>query len=134
MSVLTWDESYAVGVELLDQQHKILIQLINRFDNAAKAQADTAELTNIFSQVLDYTTTHFTMEELMMKQAKYPDLENHMGIHARLVEEAKKHYEEIKAGSKGANQSAMNFLGNWLEKHIKGIDTKYGPYMQENAA
>lgn len=134
MTTLTWDETFAVGSELLDQQHKILFQLINRFSAAVEREANTAELSKIFSEVLDYTETHFSMEEQLMKRFEYPDRENHMAIHSRLVSDAKSTYEDIKAGKKGAPKSAIDFLANWLEKHIKGTDTKYSSYLSDAAA
>lgn len=133
MIAIKWDESFSVGVETLDRQHKLLFALINQFHRAVEAKEDTPKLTSIFSQVVAYTGMHFSKEEEMMRQANYPDLENHMVLHARLVEEAKKNLEEIQSGKNGACENAVGFLANWLEKHIKGVDTKYAPHVRGEA-
>lgn len=131
MSVLKWDESYGVGVELLDGQHQVLFQIINRF-YASMERDDPAETQEkYFHEVLDYTEMHFKIEETFMKQANFPDLEVHQELHRKLIEQARELDTSLKAGVPGAGNKAVQFLKEWLETHIKGCDTKYSPFMKE---
>lgn len=131
MSALTWDSSYSVGVELLDGQHQVLFQIINRFYNSTERGDPSEQQEHYFHEVLDYTEMHFKIEETFMKQAGFPDLDTHIGVHKRLLAEAMELDKALKAGVPGTGEKAVKFLKEWLEKHIKGMDTKYSPYMYE---
>ncbi len=131
MGFITWDNSFAVNDELLDGQHKILFQIINRFHDAVQRQEKTPVLTKLFDEVLDYTSMHFSIEEQVMKQAAYPELTTHQEIHGRLLADARDLQAKIRGGNAQAAGDAMNFLKNWLEKHIKGTDTKYSPFLSK---
>lgn len=131
MSTLTWDSSYSVGVELLDGQHQLLFQIINRFYNSMERNDPSEQQERYFHEVLDYTEMHFRIEETFMKQAQFPDLEAHIGVHKKLLDEATELDTSLKAGTPGAGEKAVQFLKDWLEKHIKGMDTKYTPFMHE---
>lgn len=132
MRFIDWNESFSVGVETMDIQHKVLFMIVNKFYNAVEHGADTAELSRIFNEVLEYTNTHFALEEVLMQAHNYPDYEQHKALHVRLVENALVLADEIKAGRAGAPSRALDFLKNWLEKHIQGVDVKYGPCLNSN--
>ncbi len=131
MGHITWDQKYSVEVELLDGQHQLLFKIINRFYDAMERQESTENLDKLFGDVLDYTSIHFQVEESLMRLGGYPDLEQHMEAHKKLVEQAVALHSDIKIGSKSAGPKAMEFLRNWLEKHIMGVDKKYAPYISD---
>jgi hemerythrin len=134
MSHIKWDDTFSVGVELIDSQHQLLFQIINRFYDAIERKENQTILSKLFHEVLDYTTMHFSIEETMMKQCNYPDIAQHQEIHKRLIARAGEVQQEINRGVKGAPQAAMLFLTDWLEKHIKGNDKQYTPFMTKLGA
>ncbi|MDH5325276.1 MAG: bacteriohemerythrin [Gammaproteobacteria bacterium] len=129
MSMLEWDDSYSVKVEMLDEHHKTLFKIVNRFYETAKNNSDIATLTEIFKKVLDYTQMHFKIEEYYMKKHEYPTYDKHKQIHEDLVQRASSLHDDIQSGKVGAVDNACTFLKDWLEKHIKGVDTQYGPHL-----
>lgn len=133
MAHIVWDESFSVDVELLDGQHQLLFKIINRFYDAWERNETTETLSKLFHEVLDYTHMHFTIEEVLMKQGEYPDLDNHKAAHQRLVEQASKLYDDIQRGGADAGKNAVAFLKDWLEKHIRGTDKAYSPYIGDAA-
>ena len=82
----------------------------------------------------DYTNFHFTDEEKQMAKYNYPALDEHRNMHAefmRYIKQMEGDFEEEGATSSLAD-SISTFLLNWLVKHIKGEDVKFGIYINEN--
>lgn len=133
MTHILWDESFSVDSELLDGQHQLLFKIINRFYDAWERHEGADTLSRLFHEVLDYTHMHFTIEEVLMKQGGYPGLEAHKLAHKRLVEQAKELYDDIRRDMPDAGNHAVAFLKDWLEKHIRGIDKQYAPFIGDMA-
>ncbi|MDH5326727.1 MAG: bacteriohemerythrin [Gammaproteobacteria bacterium] len=132
MEKINWDKSYSVNVDMLDTQHQNLFAIINKFYDVVQAKKDTSTLSTVFKQVLDYTQTHFKIEEHYLKKYGYPDIEKHMLLHSTLVDRAQTLYSDINAGKSGAAENAIGFLKDWLEGHIKGVDTKYSSHLNQH--
>ena len=131
MSAIKWDASYSVNVNMFDSQHQNLFAIINKFYDLASTTKDSHALSAVFKQVVDYTQTHFKIEEHYLQKYQYPDVEQHKELHRNLVDRANALYTEITEGKAGAADSAIVFLKNWLEGHIKGVDTKYSSHLNQ---
>ena len=59
-----------------------------------------------------------------------PDLAAHKKEHVGLTDQVLEVQKKYKAGSTSTlSLEVLNFLKNWLIKHIQGTDKKYGPYL-----
>jgi hemerythrin len=128
-----WDKTLAVGVDLIDQQHRELIKKLDEVNSAVEKRMGGAKIVKTLSFLFDYTDYHFKTEEKNMKRCGYPDLEAHQGAHAELVDTLKDLEREFEMeGAHHKLAAALNtFLNNWLIKHIKGVDVKFGSYLRE---
>ena len=85
---IPWSEELIVGLQEIDEQHKILIGLINRlFSQAILHTADKATLSGILEDLIQYTIIHFSVEESLFRIFDYPDAENHQVHHNQLKQE-----------------------------------------------
>lgn len=126
-----WSPDYSVNIKTIDNQHQELVNILNRlFVAVSKREGDRA-IAGILDALVSYTQTHFALEERLMRQAKYKDLEPHIAEHRKLLAEldqlAKKHMLE----DKPIYFEMLTFLKTWLKEHIKGVDTKYSAALQE---
>jgi len=126
-----WSPDYSVNIKTIDDQHQELVNILNRlFVAVSKREGDLA-IAGILDALVSYTQTHFALEERLMRQAKYKDLEPHIAEHKKLLAEldqlAKKHMLEEKT----IYFEMLTFLKTWLKEHIKGVDTKYSAALQE---
>ena len=129
MDVFTWDKSMSVGVDKLDQQHRVLLRLINRVHSDAE-DANTQNIVNSSIPLLiKYTKEHFVEEEEQMIMADYPHLEEHQLKHKRLTEQVLKLARDIENGMNIEAEDLGIFLKNWLLDHIMQEDKKYSPYL-----
>jgi hemerythrin len=126
-----WSQDYSVNIKAIDDQHRELVNILNRlFVAVSKREGDKA-IAGILDALVSYTQTHFALEERLMRQAKYKDLEPHMEEHRKLLEQldqlCKKHLVEEKA----IYFEMLSFLKTWLKEHIQGVDTKYSAALQQ---
>ena len=128
MSLITWSQSLSVGVKQCDEQHKVLIGLINDLHAAMKAGEGNTVLGDIFVSMVEYTKTHFSAEEKLLQEHAYTDLGDQRKSHELFIEDVEKHYEDFLAG-RMVTLTVMAFLKGWLEHHIQVDDKKYGPFL-----
>jgi hemerythrin len=133
----TWDKSLEIGCEQIDNQHKQLFAVINEFlvNCEEGSAASTAVLTKNLNYLNDYTIQHFFDEEILQRNIRYPDFENHKKIH----DDFKATIRDFKVRLiiRGPSLELMNELkqtiGDWLVNHIKIMDRKLGTYLKENS-
>lgn len=124
-----WNDDLSVGLEEIDAQHKVLVDIINRVYEALITRASREAAGNLLEELVQYTAIHFAVEESLFRITNYPDYEAHRRLHERLrgqVQEIKARFdrEEIQLDLK-----LMAFLKRWLEDHIKGEDKAYVGHM-----
>jgi len=135
MSLINWSTKLSVGVFQLDADHMILIGLINQLYDAM-SEGHGQQLTKIiFATLKEYTVSHFSREEALMKAQKYPDYEGHKGYHVKLINQL----DEFMARHAADNTSVTppevaQFLQGWLVNHIQKADFAYKPFMPHEEA
>ncbi len=128
MALLAWNDAYSVKVRQFDDQHKKLIEIVNKLHDAMKEGRGSQVMGDVFKSIATYTQKHFADEERLMKQHGFPDYEKHKMGHYRLVMQVVD-IQELAAGRTPIPQNVMNFLKDWLVNRIQGEDKKYGPYL-----
>ncbi len=128
VSRFIWKDIYSIGVNQMDDEHKVLIQKINAFAETLEGKDSKfgghQKMINAFKEMAQYTTDHFAREERYQESINYPDLEPHKKIHKNLLTTVGKYGAEVENNTVNP-QSLMNFINDWLLKHILGVDMKY---------
>lgn len=127
--IMVWSREYEVGVPEIDEQHQNLFKMLNRLNEAMAMGEGKNMLNQILFGLVDYTARHFKTEEMYMERANYPELESHRQVHIRLTDKVHEMVDRYKAGEVGLGVELLNFLQDWLKKHILGTDKKYAPYL-----
>jgi len=133
MAEIEWDNSLSIGVKLIDEQHKMLIQRLSDLSRAIEMSQGEVRTVTTLDFMVDYTDFHFTAEEKLMMEQNYPGLEHQKQQHAEFKGHLKQLVEDFEEeGSTKALSTSINvFLLNWLTKHIKGVDFKFGEFLNE---
>jgi hemerythrin len=76
MAYWRWDPAYSVGIAVIDEQHKRIIEYINELNKATLYQ-DNQKVASVLLHLVDYTISHFSFEESLMEEANYTMLEAH---------------------------------------------------------
>ncbi|MBI5306473.1 hemerythrin family protein [Candidatus Wolfebacteria bacterium] len=126
MSLIEWDQSFDVGVKLINDQHKRLFLLFNKLYDAKEKNIEKT-LNDTIQELMFYVDFHFRTEEKYFKEFQYEKTKEHMEQHKIFENKAKdfhKKYLEKKEEGK-LTQEIINFLKDWLINHIKIVDKEY---------
>ena len=130
MAVIQWTQNMSVGIRSIDDDHKVLVRMINRLDDAIKAARGEQALGHVLDALLDYTTYHFGREEALMRACGYPDLDAHEHTHTVLRMQVAHIRDRYRLNPDSIHdREVLAFLQNWLTSHIMGRDKLYAPFM-----
>lgn len=126
MSFMRWNDDYLTGIDIVDEQHRHLVELINRAAPvlaASNLQPDT-ETATLIDALLDYVNVHFcTEDELMVSQGIDPrHLTYHRQVHGDFAQHIHLLQLQFKQGEALNGTDLLSFLSNWLAFHILGED------------
>jgi hemerythrin-like metal-binding protein len=128
---VTWKDSYSVGIEAIDQDHKKLLGMINALQTAAHYHTDDDLIEKTLNELVDYTRYHFSREEELMQANAYPDFEAHRQQHRVMVEQVSKFIDEYRVDKTRTIDNVTLYLKTWLINHINGSDQQYAPFLRE---
>lgn len=129
MPFISWNNRYSVGIKAIDDQHAKLVEYINELHDAMKAGKAKDAMGSIIRNLINYTSTHFTLEEKFMMEKRYPDYLAHKKEHDAFVKKVLEFQKSFEMGSTSVSIDIINFLRDWLLNHISVTDKKYGPFL-----
>jgi len=131
---IDWKDEYSVGIESIDEQHKKLINLINALQAIVDYSASEEFEQECLAAVVDYTKTHFVYEEGLMIKYGYPDFEAHKAQHQRMIDKVNDLLAAYEKNPESAMKDALDFLKQWLIRHINGTDKQYSEFLLSKGA
>ncbi|MCV6639062.1 bacteriohemerythrin [Candidatus Albibeggiatoa sp. nov. NOAA] len=120
-----WTDELSVGIQEIDEQHKILVDLLNRLYESIILRTDDEEASQVLTELSQYTIVHFAVEESLMRILGYDEYEEHKKHHEELTQQVIELSNKVKAGKLSSSMELLNFLKNWLTKHILIEDKRY---------
>lgn len=131
-------EKYKTGIEMVDEQHRRLFEIIKETDDLIHEQFlydKYDQIMHLLSQLREYTASHFQDEEALMARIGYPGLEAQKRAHSafieKLVEIDLSELDDIDDNQQAYLLELIQFLLSWLSNHILGADKKIGTYITE---
>lgn len=127
--LVEWTDELSVGVQEIDEQHKILVGLVNRMYESIIRRTDRQEINVILNELAQYTVIHFAVEESLMRIFDYPDYDAHKKHHQELINQVVELQHKTAANEASVSMEVLHFLRHWLTYHILNDDKKYGPFL-----
>ncbi|WP_379127182.1 bacteriohemerythrin [Paenibacillus sp. sgz500958] len=126
--MISWKDSYNIGVETIDCQHRQLLVRLNDFFEACTNQQGKEKIDETLKFLKEYTIEHFGSEEQLMKDIDFPELKEHQETHAEFVKTVLELEEAI--NTKGVSILSTiklnRTLTDWLLNHINKCDQLIG--------
>ena len=126
---LQWREQLTVGNDLIDNDHKHLIAIINQAEDTL-ATRNLSSLKIVLNSLADYSKFHFAREELVAAAAGFPGVaqlhESHEGLMKKLTEVSQELGAEL---SDAPAQHLVQFLRDWLINHVIKEDLLMKPFL-----
>mgnify|MGYP001241859005 FL=1 len=129
---IVWDSKLDTGIEVIDSQHKRIVEYINDLE-IAKTKADKRLVTDVIEQLIDYTQSHFGFEEAMLEEAGYKFLKPHRKVHELFIKRVTEFTMRAAKGEEIADELHM-MLSKWLINHIASEDRDYADAVKKMVA
>ena len=130
-------ENLITGNELIDSQHKELIDRINKLlDSCEESNANLVAVKTL-DFLADYTDFHFGAEENLQKEIQYPGYEKHKEQHEsfkKTISELEEMLAEDEGPSPAFVEKVEEHVIKWFYTHIEGFDRSVAEhkFMREN--
>ncbi len=125
MKFIEWNDNLSVKIESIDDEHKILIGMINEFYDNIKEQSQTDLIAGLIKKMREYSVFHFNTEESYMRLYDYPGYGEHKNEHDAFISKVVDLEERFNKGGLIISLEVTTFLKNWLKSHINKTDKKY---------
>ena len=129
MPKLIWCDNFSVKIAEIDAQHKKLIDMVNELSDAMAVGKGADALGDILSRLVQYTQTHFATEERLLKLYGYPNYDEHCAQHYNLTRQVLEIQDHYLTTHLGLTIPVLDFLNEWLAKHILQSDKEYAPFL-----
>ncbi len=119
-----WCSDYVLGVSLVDEQHKKLVEIIGKLFDALMGDK-TDYLKNrveILEELVKYTVYHFNCEEKLFDEVNYYAREPHALQHTMFVNQVEAQVKDLLESDIEKGEEFYNFLTLWLFSHISKSD------------
>ncbi len=130
MEAFKFDKSLHVGNCIMDREHAILIEHINTLQQVMEGASSRHLIGQVLEGLIEYTKTHFYVEEEMMKSFKYPGYSSHIVAHKKFKKTMKELLEQYKSGEADVTEDLMTMLKDWLINHIQKIDVELAKFLK----
>lgn len=123
VKALKWTADLSIGIELIDAQHKRIVDYINQL-NEARQTGEKKAVGLVLEGLADYTLSHFGFEEAVMTAARFSGTAQHRRDHERFARQLAEYGHRYALGEEVAAE-VLDTLNKWLLNHIKREDHDY---------
>jgi hemerythrin len=124
----SWADGYAIGIAEIDAQHRQLFDCLDRLERCLGTNYIYAQALDALTSLIDYTKTHFSVEESVLRMLRYPDLAVHIEEHQTFNRKLGSFRLRLQRNEDISGELA-HFIRTWLVKHIQKSDQQYVPHL-----
>jgi len=126
MTHLQWSDTISIGVPGIDDQHKKLVDIINRVERSIIEGTAVKEMGLILKELVDYSNFHFQTEEAFMKSIDYKGLAQQIKLHEGFRNKLIGYLMRLKRDENVSAHEILYFLKSWVADHIMVEDKRIG--------
>ncbi|MCJ9429432.1 bacteriohemerythrin [Kordiimonas marina] len=123
--VFPWNSNFETGIAAIDNQHKVLVGILNHLAALLTGSPNPDALLKVFDELESYAEFHFTEEEEIWRTCfgDDPRYKQHEKVHGAFLrkisalrdQHAESHFDDTLL-------KTLEFLTNWLASHILDSD------------
>lgn len=121
MTLIEWTPELSLGVEHWDEEHRDLIDIINRLYEQVQSGRYQTSVIDALEALHASAADHFAHEEGMMRTHNYVAYEEHCADHRRLLAEVTEMIHQCQDGVDD-DQALAKWLYEWFCNHFKTHD------------
>ena len=124
MTLLEWRDDFRIGIEEVDHEHRGLIDLINALHAALGEDHSGDRVEAFLGEIYASISSHFALEEKVMRARRYEDLAAHKADHERLLDDLRDLMDEQAAGAILDEERFAQRLARWFAGHFQSHDAR----------
>lgn len=129
MSFINFSDTEKVFVSVIDNQHKTLVDTINKI-HSSKMKNDKESILNNLNVLIENIETHFETEERLMKEFHYPGYISHKLEHDRFYNQIIISTDKFNKGEIDFSTDQLDSLKRWFFNHLDLNDKKCGAFLR----
>jgi hemerythrin len=134
-TLFRWDDSFLIGIEELDHEHKALIDDINRLHEELAGHDEKSEIEKCLGDIHARMEAHFALEENIMKEHGYKFFDEHKREHDELLDRYIEYMVRfLNDTDVSSSNSIEDLLEHWVIHHIITSDKKMSLMLQGKEA
>ncbi|MCG8696457.1 MAG: bacteriohemerythrin [Bacteroidales bacterium] len=122
MSFFYWKDDYNTGIDIMDEQHKKLVLLLDELYTSIQSGKGHQVLFDILIGLSEYSIDHFTTEEKLMREYGFKDIQKHSVEHQKLINDLNDFNNKYISGNTSLPVQLTDYLKDWLTNHILKTD------------
>ncbi len=121
MTLIEWSPQFSLGVAELDNEHRDLLQIINRLYEQIQSGHYQTTVIDALEELHGSAANHFAHEEEIMRNRHYAKFDEHHADHRRLLAEITAMIHQCQDGIDD-DEAMAKWLYEWFSHHSKTHD------------
>ncbi|SHK40724.1 diguanylate cyclase (GGDEF) domain-containing protein/hemerythrin-like metal-binding domain protein [Marinobacter antarcticus] len=123
--IFPWNQNFETGIEKIDEQHKVLVEILNRLAWHCASSTSELECRHVLDELLSYAAYHFKAEEKVWETAlgMQEMVQNHHDGHQMFFVQIQM-YRSSDEPEEKVMGDLFNYLTRWLASHILESDRR----------
>jgi hemerythrin len=124
---LTWRDAWLIGIDPLDEEHRAMVNMINRLGDP-EASETLAERLDV---LIAHLRRHFKAEEVFLRAIEYPGMVAHCREHAMQMAEFVDLRRQLPAGRTSLTEAERSEIRTWFLNHVVAEDRRFAEYYRD---
>ncbi len=131
--MIKWDDEYSVNIPVLDEQHRKLIEIINKASMVVEISSNSLKsVLEILDEMTEYALKHFKEEEHYMEKFHFTGYQAHKNEHINFINIVLDYKNRAVYGDYQIASKTLEYLVQWYVNHIQVTDKEYIDFFKEN--
>ncbi len=132
--MISWSDNFATGIAQVDNQHKMLFQMVEDFQAALDEGRGGRVYGTLLQSLARYATAHFRFEEQCMDKYHCPVAQKNKDAHTKFVDVVSGFQQRYAASGFDSVEAytLVDTLEEWLVAHIISIDIHLKSCVQQS--
>mgnify|MGYP003605320506 FL=1 len=119
-----WNDSYLLGIPMIDNQHKNFFVILDNLETLNQKQ-EKSEMHSLINELQNYVIYHFKTEEDLMVKSQSPNIDLHVMEHELFRKKVEEFHRSYYNNNAELLNEMISFMRKWLIIHISGTDAEY---------
>jgi hemerythrin len=117
-------QRYHLGISVIDEEHKMLLNTVAELHVAMTAGCGRSAIAGILCELLEYAKRHFSTEERYMLSFEYAGYAAHKAAHDAFLVRIQQLQRQTD-GETSVTLETFYLLQDWLRDHVESMDAHY---------